>query len=440
MQVYLAELRMVGPQAAVKVARKGYETVLWMEWWIAMAIPFHVGLLRPIGAVKDDTHRWASHLALPLCQGGTLAALLAKFTKTSLMPVMDGLALLRDVLSALAHMHRHGFVHRDIKPANILFWDAACRHPVVGDFGWSAREGTKYHTMLGTVGYAPPEAMLLGCDPAAAQAGCTTHASFDMWSFCIVAGEVVLSEDPTGVITLLATGQLAPRLLERLDSNLVAGIMRGLSGDPAMRISADDLLGLFTHALGTAHLRVALALLQPPMAPPAPPPPHQSAQLTILPAAAAGGPTPQPQPAADGTTLTRPADCKPVIEEAEDAAASAPVIATASSVPSALLATIEESDTTDAGTARLAVCRVCLSFLGSVESCVHGWRCINCIKPFMHPAINHTVRAESDDQSVEPLSEAASATAEAPSRPPRRGLLHRTLRRLFSCTRSTAVE
>lgn len=52
------------------------------------------------------------------------------------LPIPDELAAwayLCDLLSALQHLHSHGFVHLDLKPANVLITDSGCLK--LADFG-----------------------------------------------------------------------------------------------------------------------------------------------------------------------------------------------------------------------------------------------------------------------------------------------------------------
>ncbi|KAL9190434.1 hypothetical protein ACHAXT_007645 [Thalassiosira profunda] len=58
------------------------------------------------------------HLALDLCTGGEL---LRRIGGWACVAEDDAARILRQVLSAVAYMHRHDIVHRDVKPGNILF-------------------------------------------------------------------------------------------------------------------------------------------------------------------------------------------------------------------------------------------------------------------------------------------------------------------------------
>src|SRR5687767_1879176 len=104
------------------------------------------------------------------------------------LPIVEAVAILKDVARALAYAHDHTVVHRDIKPENILLADEAA---VVTDFGIAkairaarteGMPGTLTGTgvSMGTPAYMAPEQV--AADPA------LDHRA-DIYSFGCVAYE-----------------------------------------------------------------------------------------------------------------------------------------------------------------------------------------------------------------------------------------------------------
>lgn len=84
-------------------------------------------------------------------------------------------AYLCDLLSALQHLHSHGFVHLDLKPANVLITDSG--RLKLGDFGllMELKQTSKEHLKgkvkedapEGDPRYMAPELLRGECGPAA---------------------------------------------------------------------------------------------------------------------------------------------------------------------------------------------------------------------------------------------------------------------------------
>ena len=95
---------------------------------------------------------------------------------------------LRDMFSALAHLHELGILHRDIKPSNILM-DSPDGPAYLADFGIAWKEGQKSSeladqkiTDVGTTCYRPPE-ILFGFKEYG--------AALDLWAAGCVVAEAV---------------------------------------------------------------------------------------------------------------------------------------------------------------------------------------------------------------------------------------------------------
>src|SRR5215212_5359681 len=94
-------------------------------------------------AVYDQgRHQGLPYLVMEYVQGRTLRDLLGQ--RRRLNPV-EALAILEQMLSAIAAAHRAGLVHRDVKPENVLvaespsWWTASSRWPTSGWPGPSRR-------------------------------------------------------------------------------------------------------------------------------------------------------------------------------------------------------------------------------------------------------------------------------------------------------------
>jgi serine/threonine protein kinase len=75
------------------------------------------------------------------------------------MPLERALPILRQVASAIDHLHAQGIVHSDVKPANVLFDPCAGDFSRLIDFGIAFDEPTRGHarTATGTPAYMAPE-------------------------------------------------------------------------------------------------------------------------------------------------------------------------------------------------------------------------------------------------------------------------------------------
>ena len=165
------------------------------------------------------------------------------------LPVVDAVAVLRDVARALAYAHQHGVVHRDIKPDNVLIAGGSA---AVTDFGiakalsssrtFGGEHLTRVGNSLGTPAYMAPEQV--AADPNA-------DHRIDIYSFGAMAYELLsgsppfAGRPPHAVLSAHLTEQPAP-LESRapgVPPALAALVMKCLAKNPADRPqTADELV------------------------------------------------------------------------------------------------------------------------------------------------------------------------------------------------------
>ena len=201
------------------------------------------------------------YYTMPLVEGETLRSRLERERHLSAPAVV---AILQDVVDALAYAHGQGLVHRDIKPENILLQR---HHALVTDFGVAkaireALPGSAATTIgiaVGTPAYMAPEQ--LAADPSA-------DHRIDLYAVGLLAYELLAGGSPFSGSSPQQT--LARQMTERptpphlrsaeVPADLSALIMRCLEKDPEARWpSAEELL----QALGRIRLTSEIQVSEP---------------------------------------------------------------------------------------------------------------------------------------------------------------------------------
>ena len=200
---------------------------------------------------------------MPYVEGDSLRD---RIVRDGALPPSEAMRLLRDIVDAVAHAHRHGVVHRDLKPDNVMI---AERHALVVDFGVAKamRDATAHHDLtsvgisLGTPAYMSPE-------QAAADPNIDHRA--DIYAIGVMAYEMLSGKPPfTGTPQAILAAQVTttpkPLLEVRPDvpPAITMIVMRCLEKDPGKRYqTADDLL-LAIESLQTPAPSLAGAPLPP---------------------------------------------------------------------------------------------------------------------------------------------------------------------------------
>ncbi len=183
---------------------------------------------------EADIEQRTPYLVFEYVEGQTLAD---GISQKGPFAARTAVAILMDVLDALAVAHLEGVVHRDIKPSNILM-DGSGRARVM-DFGIATRVQAPgpgaASTLSGTVGYLSPEA-IQGSQPA---------ASMDLFACGVVlaellSGQALINErDPHRAMyrTVNEPLSLPGGLAADVDDKLRSIVNRALQRDPAQRFA-----------------------------------------------------------------------------------------------------------------------------------------------------------------------------------------------------------
>ncbi len=159
-RVFLAEETRLGRRVVIKVLPPEMGAGVNVERF-EREIQLAAKLQHPhvVPLLTAGSHDDLLFYVMPYIEGESLRAKLAREGE---LPVREAVAILKEVLDALAYAHQQGVVHRDIKPDNVLL---SGKHAVVTDFGVakavSASTGesslTSLGVALGTPAYMSPE-------------------------------------------------------------------------------------------------------------------------------------------------------------------------------------------------------------------------------------------------------------------------------------------
>jgi serine/threonine protein kinase len=235
----LGQLANIAPGHAVKLLRaekSGGRSLLDREARAAAAVS-HPNLVAVFAAQLQVE---PAYLVMPLLSGATLADRLAQGQRFSLSA---GLAMLRQVASALAALATKGYRHGDVKPGNVMV--SPTGHATLLDLGFACQRDEEpeldSRQWLGTPQYAAPERFTSrgGVDPQS-----------DVYSLGITVYRLFAGRTPfeaTALADLAAQhvhGAIPDLGVERPDlpRELIALSRRLLSKDPLRRPTPAELV------------------------------------------------------------------------------------------------------------------------------------------------------------------------------------------------------
>ncbi|KAF8581957.1 kinase-like protein [Ramaria rubella] len=187
------------------------------------------------GCYLDGPRVW---IVMDFASGGSVRTLM-KATKANVVEERYSVIIVRELLVALAYLHKSGVIHRDIKAANVLVTDQG--RVLLCDFGVSALLATtqsKRNTFVGTPYWMAPEVIT---------SGSLYDAKADVWSLGITLYEMVTGSPPHSnqvemrVLALIPSTK-PPRLAEHEGSkdmrDFLAACLKELPGE---RATAEEL-------------------------------------------------------------------------------------------------------------------------------------------------------------------------------------------------------
>ncbi|CAN5847911.1 hypothetical protein BH23GEM9_BH23GEM9_04620 [soil metagenome] len=181
----------------------------------------------------EDGHLF---LAMPLYDGETLKARLAR---DGALPIVDALAIARQIADGLGAAHRAGIVHRDVKPANVmLLRDGTVK---ILDFGLAKVRDltlTETRARVGTISYMAPEQIQ----------GQPIDGRADLWALGVITYEMLTGRCPfrgeydiSIAHSILNTEPVRASLVRReIPADLDDTVWKLLRKEPAARYGATD--------------------------------------------------------------------------------------------------------------------------------------------------------------------------------------------------------
>ena len=183
--------------------------------------------------------------------------------------------IMRELLTAVEHLHARDIVHRDIKPENILLDELL--HVHLSDFGFAAQgaEGVVYRELLGTPGYMAPEMLKCSTSDRDGREWLRGYGKeIDVWACGVVMYSLLAGAPPFWhrkqlvMLRRIVEGRYSFHKTDWQDVSHAAKdlIARLLVVDPAARLTAHEALAhpFFSQAADTVVKPPAVVVVADP--------------------------------------------------------------------------------------------------------------------------------------------------------------------------------
>lgn len=104
-------------KSKVELRKNGEEEIFRKANLKMLNLPPHVGILPLYEVLEDDAHFF---VVMEKANGGSLLSSLLEECPDGVMPELVVMRLMKEILSAIAHLHQQGILHKDIKADNLV--------------------------------------------------------------------------------------------------------------------------------------------------------------------------------------------------------------------------------------------------------------------------------------------------------------------------------
>jgi len=200
-RVLVARRKVDGAEVVVKIRAKQNNRMTERNWRTIMAQMHGISTSdHVLGFSEIVEGENEFFVVMPKCNGGELFEFLANETE---VPEAECKRIIREILTAVGHLHANNIIHRDIKPENIMFdmdlhLESSPKTVKLIDFD-TCQEWTpqtpKSCRFVGTPGYIAPEALQGQMSPQS-----------DLWSVGVILYILMTGEMPWSSMVSLEDG------------------------------------------------------------------------------------------------------------------------------------------------------------------------------------------------------------------------------------------